>query len=161
MLEEPSGSGHYVARAVPRGAVLTLSPELPDIGLLFASVECPDEQFVSVRVSVVFGRGVHVHDAAGSPVAGANVTLLRALGPEGPYETVDPSSPALWRRGQRNPLRTDDSGDAGWALAAGWYRFHVERDCDGRRVEVDTAPAFHLPDGRAAPIAADATLECG
>ena len=119
-----SSPGHY------KGEVPSLYPSHGEAKIHIAVSACP----VSGEDSVVdFGlyidpSGLVEDDVTGQPLAGATVTLYRAPSEAGLFLQVPDGSTVMSPDNRANPDTTDEDGQFGWDVTAGYYKVRASKE---------------------------------
>jgi hypothetical protein len=151
LAETPVGSGSY------DGTVPLLGPIIQKDGFqadgpveLSINVSCPDpDQDQAFSFELYVDPSGTVVDTSGNPVGGAQVTLLAASAPPGPYVPVPDGSAVMSQGNRANPSTTGASGIFGWDALAGYYEVRASAPgctspTDPDQGYVDSAP-FEVP----------------
>lgn len=81
----------------------------------------------SENFSVYIDPSGVVVDQTGAPVVGAQVALLRADNPDGPFSAVPDGSPLMSPANRNNPDATTSDGTFGWDVVTGYYKVQASK----------------------------------
>ena len=122
MEEVPLGSGHYTA---------TVLPFFPHHGeaTVYIHLVCPDHSTVDIDFPIYIDPSGVVKTVGGTPLEGAIVTLFRSdTGAPDSFGQVPDGSAVMSPANRSNPDMTNEFGQFGWDVIAGYYKVRAEKE---------------------------------
>lgn len=112
------------------GTYTTTTPPLsPHHGVakIVYTIHCPDGSAEQTPFFIYIDPSGVVIDTNGIPVENATVILLYSDNPDGPFSEVPDGSVMMSPSNRSNPDTTDENGQFGWDVVAGFYKVRVEK----------------------------------
>jgi multiple sugar transport system substrate-binding protein len=120
MTETSANPGTYLA------GIPSLYPH-HGVTLIEYTITCPGGGTEKIEFPIYIDPSGFVKDTSGNPIADATVTLFYADNPDGPFTEVPDGSVQMSASNRKNPDTTNESGQFGWDVVAGFYKVRAEK----------------------------------
>ena len=154
MTETPAGSGQY------RATVPSLYPDHGDAAVAI-TISCPGDASSDIDFNIYIDPPGTVVDAAGRPITGASVTLLRADTSAGPFVPVPNGAAIMSPSNRGNPMVTAADGVFHWDVLAGFYVVEAKKAGCTRPNSTELAARSDIYEVPPPALDIKLTLDCG